>query len=160
MRVCSEAAVLWVRLVIRTAHKIVDGTSTDHRRQRLLLLACLLLHAWRRSHFVHVAMPGYLKLLLLRHSRLRLHDLYVIEKNVRIRQSQSLRYLVLRNMEHFRVLREGQTAIRAVQVLDEGVSAIARSLRSRLPSSLALFFFHPLAVADSATFFALEICMA
>lgn len=64
-------------------------------------------------------------------------------------------------MVRFRVLCVGQASIRAVEVFDEGVAAVARRLGRWLPSSLTLFFSHVvLAIANSATFLTLKICMA
>lgn len=159
LRVCREATILWMRLVIRTADEIVDCTATDHGRERLLLLARLLLQLL--GHLVNIPVPRYLEFLLWRHSGLRSHDLYVVKVHVSIWQAESLRYLLLGYVEYLGVLCEGQAAIGAVKVLDESVTSILYGLSGWLPPSLTLLLSYiVLAVTHSATLFALKICVA
>lgn len=104
-------------------------------------------------------MPRYFELLLGWHSRFRLHYLDVVESDVGIWETQFLRDLLFGDVEHFGVFCESKAAVGTVEVLDEGVSSVACGLRRRLAPSLTLLL-ADLAVADSATLFALQICMA
>ena len=167
-RIKSKSLLLWVRsvisillmrLMIGTPYQVVDSAPSNHRGQRLLVTIGLLIQLL--GHFVYVAVPWYLELLLGSHPWLQAHRLDIIKRYVQVRQGEPRRNFFLGHVKHICVLGVRQPAVRAVEVLDEGIAAVASCLSRRLAPPLTLFLrCVVLAVADSPTFLTLQICLA